>query len=106
MRYLSRCINCGWNEESDYITTTRCPNCNEQLVINDSEYDNMIAHQIEKIQKVNIENYDDQIGMFKNIDKLGHEKCWEIIEKIKDPLVRISHRNLFLKVGGKIPKRS
>ncbi len=101
MRYLSRCLNCGWNEESDYIATTRCPNCDEHLVINDSEYDNMIAQQIEK--KVNAEDTNKQIGMYKNIDTLGHERCWNIIENIKNPIVRVSHRKLFLKVGGKAP---
>ena len=104
MRYLSRCVNCGWSEESDFIATTYCPNCDEQLVINDSEYDDMIAQQIE--EKVNAEDRDKQIGMLKNIDLLGHAKCWEIIEGINDPFARLSHRKLFLKVGGKIPDRS
>ena len=129
MRYLSRCLKCGWNRESGFITTTFCPNCQEQLVINDIKHDEEIAelmnieqklnnqdinelipeefkHETVKFKKVNPNNPDKQIGMFKNIDFLGHSKCWKIIENIKDPFIRLSHRKLFLKVGGKIPKRS
>jgi len=129
MRYLSRCLNCGWNKESDVITTitTFCPNCNDLLVINDTEYDNEIAdildkliinedvnelipeefkHKEVKVRKVYASDTNDQICMFKAINKWGHKGVWEIIENIKDPIVRLSHRKLFLKVGGKIPDRS
>ncbi len=131
MRYLSRCLKCGWNKESDTITTIEsfCPKCNDLLVINDSEHDERIAELIDieqklnnedideltpeefrdnevKFDKVNPNNTDNQIGMYKNIDKFGHKGVWEIIENIKNPIVRVSHRKLFLKVGGKIPNRS
>lgn len=113
MRYIIRCLKCGWSEESDFVASVHCPNCNDHLVINDSEYDNQIAniaekikHQAIKFRKVNANNTNDQIGMFKNIDTLGHAQCWEVIEAIKDPFVRLSHRKLFITVGGQIPERS
>ena len=104
MRYLSRCLNCGWNEESDFIATEYCPNCDERLRIEDTKYDDMIAQQIE--EKVNIKDTNKQIDMFKKIDILGYAKCWKDIENIKDPIIRVSRRKLFLKVGGQIPDRS
>ncbi len=127
MRYLSRCLNCGWNRESGIIIDTSCPNCNEQLVINDIEHDSEIANIMEqkldkegevglipkelkhkeiKVRKVNADDTNDQIKMFKAIKKWEHKGVWEIIEQIKNPIVRLSHRKLFLKVGGKIPNRS
>ena len=126
MRYLSRCLRCGWNKESDIIVTTFCPNCTAHLIINDTEYDNQIAeildklcndnmndlipkelkHKGVKIRKVSANDTNDQITMFKAVDKWGHKGVWEIIENIKDPIVRLSHRKLFIKVGGQIPNRS
>ena len=127
MRYIIRCLKCGWGEENDFIANVRCPNCNDHLIINDVEYDEKIAQEIEqklnneninelipeefkdnevKFDKVNPNDTDKQIGMYKNIDKFGHKRVWQIIENIKNPIVRLSHRKLFLKVGGKIPKRS
>lgn len=126
MRYIIRCLKCGWGQENDFIASVYCPNCNDHLVINDTEYDEQIANILEKLhsedindlipeefkhkktklRKVSANDTNDQILMFKAIDKWGHKGVWEIIENIKDPIVRLSHRKLFLKVGGKIPERS
>lgn len=42
--------------------------------------------------------------MISTINWLGHSGTWLSIEAIKDPIMRLKYRRIFLKVGGKIPE--
>lgn len=98
MRYIVRCLTCGYGEEMEKVIANRCPNCDDLLVINDVEYDNQIAKEIE------MDNDNHLLRNMKaEIKRSGSLKVWQFIEGIALAKSRTKYRAIFINAGGKIP---
>ena len=95
MRYEIRCDKCGFQGEDNYIKHTNCPNCNHPLIIEDIQETNEIVNHITS---------HNVMAMKKQLSKEGSKKVWGFIEELPNPLMRADLRNIFLKVGGVVPK--
>jgi len=97
MRYLLRCLTCGYTEEVGTVITETCPNCGNRLIINDIEEDERIARELERKDREIKRHFDERdLEIVKyNIKTYGEKECWRVMENIKDPYYRAEERRLF-----------
>jgi len=102
MNKIYRCLKCGWEKDTIEDLDLECPLCKSdlQIEISDENIDNNVATNLENALDVGL-----VISMETNIKELGHNKCWEIIEDISNPLTRIEYRKLFISAGGEVPEK-
>jgi hypothetical protein len=102
--YSLRCDRCGWQEEMDSVLYTSCPNCHNQLIIENYGED-IDPTMLETKQEVPVNNMNKHIKYMRTaIDFYGNDIMWIGIESKPDYKVRIKYRQLFLMAGGTIPQ--
>lgn len=106
MKWL-RCFNCGYDEERETVFSRKCPNCGNEMDVEDNEFDDELTKKIEHKENIlrDIIEKDMIMAMENNILSLGHKRSWEIIEAFKNPKTRLGYRKLFLKAGGNVPEK-
>ncbi len=84
------CLNCGYTKETEE-EDFQCPVCNGLMeeVIN-------IQEAIDTYFEASIKH---------DIQVLGNDRVWQIIESFSSPETRLRYRKIFLKYGGKVPNR-
>jgi len=85
-----KCINCGYEKSSENEDFT-CPICNGLLNEQIGLQEALDAYFEASIKR--------------DIDSLGNDRVFEIIEGFSRPETRLAYRRIFTKYGGKIPKR-
>jgi len=106
-----RCDNCGYYAEVDMILSDKCPNCNNPLIIEDSELDDEIVKQLDDLgdnypnfEKENERTEKSQVEQMEdNIKNLGNDRTWELIEQMDLASIRVVLRHFFFLTGGKVP---
>lgn len=89
-----QCIKCGHIKEclpSDLVKGDTCDLCGGLMKVSKKEIVNIVKQ--DSIDKMNWQ-----------IEQMGNDKVWEIIERFNDPKTRLSYRRIFLNAGGVIPK--
>ena len=106
MRYLLRCLNCGYSSEVALVITEKCSHCGELLIINDTEEDEQIAKEMERKDREMKRRFNkEDLGIAKhNIKTYGKKEYWRVMENIKDPYHRIEDRKLFFQALKEIKK--
>lgn len=84
-----KCINCGYEKQSEEEDLS-CPICS-----------GLMQEKID-IQGL-IDLYFEQ-SIKRDINFLGNDRVYQIIESFSSPETRIRYRKIFLKYGGTIPK--
>lgn len=103
--YSLRCDKCGWQEEMDSVLYTSCPNCNNQLIVENYGED---INPIELEQKIdNKRKYNkDVIYMRKMLNCVGNHTMWMGIENKSNYKERLFFRSIFFMAGGAIPQEN
>ena len=99
MRYKYVCENCGYYslvKEEELVFEYKCKNCGE--VVKLEEYPEV------QTDDINIVTEKTAIAQMQNeLEQLGHQRVWEIVESMPTVSVRLKYRNYFIKAGGHIP---
>lgn len=93
------CPHCGLEKEifsNEYEKNYNCPICSNDMEL--KEQSDKIKENIEIVDNYLVEDMRNQINI------LGNDKAWYIIEDLPIPQTRITYRNLFFKAGGKVPE--
>ncbi len=92
-----KCNWCGRIQKSiDNISGDDCDICNKGVF-------EIIEHKLSIEQEKNLNNY--IIESIKgNIQKMGNNKCWDVIERFSKVKTRVSYRKYFFLAGGIVPE--
>ena len=104
-----KCTKCGYQRKPIRDEDYECPICNADMIkenhfgstsinANEEVFDSEQNLETEILPQYFIESFR------YNIEILGHERTWQIIEEMKNPLTRIAYRKGFLEAGGKAPE--
>lgn len=90
------CLNCGYEKDIEDLNELQedvsCPLC-DSLLFYEGENEDII--QDETINRFAV--YHRQ-QVKQDIERLGEEKTWQIIESIEDAQMRLQYRKLFFEV--------
>ncbi len=104
---LLKCKECGNMKETKIeIFHNYCYTCkalDSMVIIDNTEKDNIIPQVLENQEESNkkIVDYICITKMEVNIKELGHKKCRDIIERMKNGKTRYAYRKIFFEAGGK-----
>ena len=104
-----RCEECGWEVETDFHEL-ECPIChskNVRVEINDEMDSEVLAKMMKENNTFIEEKENDQIKQMEdNIENLGNDRTWELIEQMTYAEIRVTLRGYFFKAGGYVPEHN
>lgn len=100
MKYKYACENCGYYsliKEEEVVFEYKCKNCGEVVKLEE--------HPEVQTDDVSLVTEKTAIAQMKNeLEQLGHQRLWEIVESVPTVTVRLKYRNYFIKAGGHVPE--
>ena len=95
------CKNCDYQIEifeSEIADNTECPLCEHELILDEEKSEIKDENLRIIIDKMLIDR------MKKEINSLGNQRAYEIIERMRISATRVRYRKYFLLAGGEVPQ--